>query len=286
MGARFTRARPGAEGQVPQEVEDVDGSPKWSWKGIPLRFVSSALLGMKNWSPWSPPATLLSCRSWQLKLWTGRGLGVSNSPTAAMPLPPPPQKRPCRSWVSWRTVSWWSWEGSLGAARIWVVAATTTTMRATSGNCVRWARRSWNWTSPHTATIRWDPCRRRKQVCWFGNRRPGRRMILRRPASGRLSLSFRAVWTPNGSSCWNCCATRRACGKPGAGWTSPWRPSDRRKVPWPFPMSQPLDGWVSSLGRVATPTWSWPSALRTIVRPKLDVQISWYFTEILGCFFD
>ena len=42
MGARFARARPAAEGQVPQEVEDVDGESKVELKGDPfeIRLIS------------------------------------------------------------------------------------------------------------------------------------------------------------------------------------------------------------------------------------------------------
>ena len=42
MGARFARARPAAEGQGPQEVEDVDGESKVELKGDPfeIRLIS------------------------------------------------------------------------------------------------------------------------------------------------------------------------------------------------------------------------------------------------------
>ena len=52
MDARFPRARPAAEGQVPEGVEDVDAESKVELKGIPESSIY-VYIYCSSWESWT-----------------------------------------------------------------------------------------------------------------------------------------------------------------------------------------------------------------------------------------
>lgn len=95
MGARFARARPAAEGQVPQGVEDVDAESKVELKGDPFEIRLISLIGDEKLVSVEPSSNIAELqklaaealnweRPWCIKFAQGSNAIATSSPETTL----------------------------------------------------------------------------------------------------------------------------------------------------------------------------------------------------------